>query len=83
MFADYMFTSNLLLHLNFLQNQVSPETLTSVDTLLDGTRGPESMLIPKFLEGLSGVTITQVSCGDLFAAVLTGKAPVLLTHPQF
>lgn len=59
------------------ENQVSPETLTSVDTLLDGTRGPESMLIPKFLEGLSGVTITQVSCGDLFAAVLTDRGMLL------
>lgn len=29
--------------------------------------------VPRILEGQSGVTIVQVSCGDLFVACLTGK----------
>ena len=52
---------------------MSAETLISVDSYLDGGKPSESVLVPKLLEGLSGVTITQVSCGDLFAAVLTGR----------
>lgn len=30
--------------------------------------------IPRFLAGQSGVTIVQVSCGDLFVACLTGQS---------
>ena len=33
----------------------------------------EDLWVPRFLEGQSGVTIIQVSCGDLFAACLTGR----------
>lgn len=40
---------------------------------MEGTRSSESILTPRFLEGLSGVSITKICCGDLFAAVLTGK----------
>ena len=32
----------------------------------------EDLWVPRFLEGQSGVTIVQVSCGDLFVACLTG-----------
>ena len=60
-------------HSVLLQNQLSSETLTSVDSYMDGGRSSESVFGPKLIEGLSGVTITHVSCGDLFAAVLTGK----------
>ncbi|XP_065070111.1 serine/threonine-protein kinase Nek8-like [Rhopilema esculentum] len=59
------------------ENQVSAETLISVDSYLDGGKPTESVLVPKLLEGLSGVTITQVSCGDLFAAVLTDRGMLL------
>lgn len=52
---------------------MSSETLTSVDSYMDGGRTSESVLTPKLIEGLSGVTITQISCGDLFAAALTGE----------
>ena len=44
---------------------------------MDGGRSSESVMTPKLIEGLSGVTITHVSCGDLFAAVLTGKMACL------
>lgn len=33
----------------------------------------EDLWVPRFLEGQSGVTIVQVSCGDLFVACLTGS----------
>eukprot|EP00794_Sanderia_malayensis_P007994 gene7994-8853_t len=59
------------------ESQVSSETLTSIESFMDGNKGPESSLTPRFLEGLSGVTITQVSCGDLFAAVLTDRGMLL------
>lgn len=58
---------------------MSSETLTSAESFLDGSKGTESVLSPRFIEGLSGVTITQVSCGDFFAAVLTGKISELLS----
>lgn len=38
-----------------------------------GRASPTNMLVPRFLEGQSGVNITQVSCGDMFTACLTGK----------
>ena len=39
----------------------------------------EDLWVPRFLEGQSGVTIVQVSCGDLFVACLTGI--VLIQSP--
>jgi len=59
------------------ENQLSSETLTSVDSYMDGGRSSESVFGPKLIEGLSGVTITHVSCGDLFAAVLTDRRMLL------
>jgi len=48
----------------------------AVDVPSDATADKEKMLedlwVPRFLEGQSGVTIVQVSCGDLFVACLTG-----------
>jgi len=38
----------------------------------------EDMWVPRFLEGQSGVTIVQVSCGDLFVACLTDRG-ILMT----
>ena len=32
-------------------------------------------MLPRYLEGQSGVTIQHVSCGDLFTACLTGIIP--------
>ena len=37
----------------------------------------EDLWVPRFLEGQSGVTIVQVSCGDLFVACLTGTVCVV------
>ena len=34
---------------------------------------PANVWVPRFLEGQSGVTIVQVSCGDIFTACLTGN----------
>lgn len=46
----------------------------------------EDLWVPRFLEGQSGVTIVQVSCGDLFVACLTGTCSsslgCWLFHPQ-
>ena len=48
----------------------------AVDVPSGATADKEKMLedlwVPRFLEGQSGVTIVQVSCGDLFVACLTG-----------
>lgn len=38
----------------------------------------EDLWVPRFLEGQSGVTIVQVSCGDLFVACLTDRG-ILMT----
>ena len=45
---------------------VSPDLFPDKEKLL------EALWVPRFLEGQSGVTIVQVSCGDLFVACLTG-----------
>lgn len=43
----------------------------------------EDMWVPRFLEGQSGVTIVQVSCGDLFVACLTGTCSLFLGFHDF
>ena len=43
----------------------------------------EDLWVPRFLEGQSGVTIVQVSCGDLFVACLTGTMYNYVIHPWF
>lgn len=43
----------------------------------------EDMWVPRFLEGQSGVTIVQVSCGDLFVACLTGLSSSFLVFRDF
>ena len=48
----------------------------AVDVSSDGAekgRLLEDMWVPRFLEGQSGVTIVEVSCGDFFVACLTGE----------
>jgi len=54
----------------------------AVDVPSDATADKEKMLedlwVPRFLEGQSGVTIVQVSCGDLFVACLTDRG-ILMT----
>ena len=44
----------------------------SSDVSPDKEKLLEDLWVPRFLEGQSGVTIVQVSCGDLFVACLTG-----------
>lgn len=59
---------------------VSPDLFPDKEKLL------EALWVPRFLEGQSGVTIVQVSCGDLFVACLTGikmrffSGPLLILH---
>jgi NIMA (never in mitosis gene a)-related kinase len=36
------------------------------------------MSVPRYLDGLTGVTIKQISCGDLFSACLTERG-ILMT----
>ena len=43
----------------------------------------EDLWVPRFLEGQSGVTIVQVSCGDLFVACLTGMCSSFLGFRDF
>ena len=54
----------------------------AVDISSDGAekgRLLEDMWVPRFLEGQSGVTIVEVSCGDFFVACLTGE---VFNEPQ-
>ena len=49
------------------------ESSKNAITSTSGGRGATGTLwVPRFLEGQSGITIVQVSCGDLFVACLTG-----------
>ena len=50
---------------------MASDTITSVSSTLERTT-EAAVLSPRFLEGFSGLTVTQISCGDYFAAVLTG-----------
>lgn len=55
----------------------------AVDISSDGAekgRLLEDMWVPRFLEGQSGVTIVEVSCGDFFVACLTGE---VFNDPQY
>ena len=51
----------------------------SSDVTADREKLLEDLWLPKFLEGQSGVTIVQVSCGDTFAACLTGTLCIIIT----
>lgn len=51
----------------------------SSDVTADREKLLEDLWVPKFLEGQSGVTIVQVSCGDTFAACLTGALCIIIT----
>lgn len=44
----------------------NPDLSSNKDKML------EDLWVPRFLEGQSAATIVQVSCGDMFAACLTG-----------
>ncbi|XP_068720609.1 serine/threonine-protein kinase Nek8-like [Montipora capricornis] len=48
------------------------------DLSSDKDKIPDDLWLPRFLEGQSGVTIVQVSCGDLFVACLTDRG-ILMT----
>ena len=50
------------------------------DLSSDKDKIPDDLWLPRFLEGQSGVTIVQVSCGDLFVACLTGTCSPNLSH---
>ncbi|EDO46185.1 predicted protein [Nematostella vectensis] len=43
-----------------------------------GGKNEKTVWVPRFLEGQSGITITKVSCGDLFTACLTDRG-ILMT----
>ena len=54
----------------------------SSDVTADREKLLEDLWLPKFLEGQSGVTIVQVSCGDTFAACLTGTLCIIQSTPD-
>ena len=56
---------------------------SSKNTMTSSSVGSSAsnLWVPRPLEGQSGIVIVQVSCGDLFAACLTGKFGAALFQP--
>ncbi|XP_062509330.1 serine/threonine-protein kinase Nek8-like isoform X2 [Corticium candelabrum] len=59
--------------------QTQSATMTTMTSRSDGSSHRDSYVsVPRYVDGLSGVTVKQVSCGDLFTACLTERG-ILMT----
>jgi NIMA (never in mitosis gene a)-related kinase len=59
--------------------QTQSATMTTMTSRAEsGSHRDSYMSVPRYLDGLTGVTIKQISCGDLFSACLTERG-ILMT----